>query len=207
MSAHTSPVLDPRRLRPETWRRNRRRGLSVPREVSGTPACVCRGNEHSVCLKDRRGHPQSRAMAQEQDSRSVTALLPTFVTHCTLSLVHLWVCPRFRHINIGSRFQAEIPDLQDSSLAGIDEHVASLVWKPWGDVMSNPETQDRGGRDLGARVPRALLYLQGVCPPSSHPDQEAVCGGQRWTEVPSAQYCSRCGPWPTSPLTRCQEQG
>ncbi|XP_025125189.2 zinc finger protein 541 isoform X3 [Bubalus bubalis] len=47
------------------------------------------------------------------------------------------------HINIGSRFQAEIPDLQDSSLAGIDEHVASLVWKPWGDVMSNPETQDR----------------------------------------------------------------
>uniref|UniRef100_A0A8C0AL99 Zinc finger protein 541 n=2 Tax=Bos mutus grunniens TaxID=30521 RepID=A0A8C0AL99_BOSMU len=47
------------------------------------------------------------------------------------------------HINIGSRFQAEIPELQDSSLAGIDEHVASLVWKPWGDVMSNPETQDR----------------------------------------------------------------
>uniref|UniRef100_A0A8C6CJ88 Zinc finger protein 541 n=1 Tax=Moschus moschiferus TaxID=68415 RepID=A0A8C6CJ88_MOSMO len=47
------------------------------------------------------------------------------------------------HINIGSRFQAEIPELQDRSLAGIDEHVASLVWKPWGDVMSNPETQDR----------------------------------------------------------------
>nr|XP_020753687.1 zinc finger protein 541 [Odocoileus virginianus texanus]XP_020753688.1 zinc finger protein 541 [Odocoileus virginianus texanus]XP_020753689.1 zinc finger protein 541 [Odocoileus virginianus texanus]XP_020753690.1 zinc finger protein 541 [Odocoileus virginianus texanus] len=47
------------------------------------------------------------------------------------------------HINIGSRFQAEIPELQDRSLAGTDEHVASLVWKPWGDVMSNPETQDR----------------------------------------------------------------
>ncbi|XP_060995693.1 zinc finger protein 541 [Dama dama] len=47
------------------------------------------------------------------------------------------------HINIGSRFQAEIPELQNRSLAGTDEHVASLVWKPWGDVMSNPETQDR----------------------------------------------------------------
>uniref|UniRef100_A0A8C3WN60 Zinc finger protein 541 n=1 Tax=Catagonus wagneri TaxID=51154 RepID=A0A8C3WN60_9CETA len=47
------------------------------------------------------------------------------------------------HINIGSRFQAEIPELQDRLLAGADEHVASLVWKPWGDVMTNPETQDR----------------------------------------------------------------
>ncbi|XP_006142189.1 zinc finger protein 541 isoform X1 [Tupaia chinensis] len=47
------------------------------------------------------------------------------------------------HINLGSRFQAEIPELQERSLAGTDEHVASLVWKPWGDVMTNPETQDR----------------------------------------------------------------
>nr|XP_055093155.1 zinc finger protein 541 isoform X5 [Symphalangus syndactylus] len=47
------------------------------------------------------------------------------------------------HINIGSRFQAEIPELQERSLAGTDEHVASLVWKPWGDMMINPETQDR----------------------------------------------------------------
>ncbi|XP_012892898.1 PREDICTED: zinc finger protein 541-like, partial [Dipodomys ordii] len=47
------------------------------------------------------------------------------------------------HINIGSRFQAEIPELQERSLAGVDKHVAALVWKPWGDVMTNPETQDR----------------------------------------------------------------
>ncbi|KAM9633054.1 zinc finger protein 541 [Trichechus inunguis] len=47
------------------------------------------------------------------------------------------------HINIGSRFQAEIPELQERSLADTDEHVAALVWKPWGDVMTNPETQDR----------------------------------------------------------------
>ncbi|XP_006868294.1 PREDICTED: zinc finger protein 541 [Chrysochloris asiatica] len=47
------------------------------------------------------------------------------------------------HINIGSRFQAEIPDLQERSLANTDERIAALVWKPWGDVMTNPETQDR----------------------------------------------------------------
>ncbi|XP_008046527.1 zinc finger protein 541 [Carlito syrichta] len=47
------------------------------------------------------------------------------------------------HINIGNRFQAEIPELQDSSLAGVDKHIAPLVWKPWGDVMTNPETQER----------------------------------------------------------------
>ncbi|XP_037676370.1 zinc finger protein 541 isoform X2 [Choloepus didactylus] len=47
------------------------------------------------------------------------------------------------HINIGSRFQAEIPELQERSLAEADDPVASLVWKPWGDVMTNPETQDR----------------------------------------------------------------
>ncbi|XP_064149986.1 zinc finger protein 541 isoform X2 [Loxodonta africana] len=47
------------------------------------------------------------------------------------------------HINIGSRFQADIPELQERSLAVADEHLAALVWKPWGDVMTNLETQDR----------------------------------------------------------------
>ena len=52
--------------------------------------------------------------------------------------------PHFRHINVGNRFQAEIPELQERLLARVDENIASLVWKPWGDVMTNPETQDRG---------------------------------------------------------------
>ncbi|XP_006898761.1 PREDICTED: zinc finger protein 541 [Elephantulus edwardii] len=47
------------------------------------------------------------------------------------------------HINIGSRFQAEIPELQERSLVDGDEHMAALVWKPWGDVTTNQETQDR----------------------------------------------------------------
>lgn len=69
------------------------------------------------------------------------------------------VCSGFRHINIGSRFQAEIPELQDRSLAGVDEHVASLVWKPWGDMTTNPETQDRGVRGLG--------WVSGGLPPAT----------------------------------------
>uniref|UniRef100_K7FFF5 Zinc finger protein 541 n=1 Tax=Pelodiscus sinensis TaxID=13735 RepID=K7FFF5_PELSI len=47
------------------------------------------------------------------------------------------------HINIGNRFQAEIPNLQDRALLENDEHAASLVWKPWGDITTNQETQDR----------------------------------------------------------------
>lgn len=57
---------------------------------------------------------------------------------------HMFMWPHFRHINVGSRFQAEIPELQERLLARVDENIASLVWKPWGDVMTNPETQDRG---------------------------------------------------------------
>ncbi|XP_010220798.1 PREDICTED: zinc finger protein 541-like [Tinamus guttatus] len=47
------------------------------------------------------------------------------------------------HINIGSRFQAEIPTLQDRSNLESAEQAASLVWKPWGDIATNQETQDR----------------------------------------------------------------
>ncbi|XP_015274514.1 PREDICTED: zinc finger protein 541 [Gekko japonicus] len=47
------------------------------------------------------------------------------------------------HINIGSRFQAEIPDLQDRSSLDNYEHPGSLVWKPWGDITTNKETQKR----------------------------------------------------------------
>ncbi|KAK4806283.1 hypothetical protein QYF61_008469 [Mycteria americana] len=47
------------------------------------------------------------------------------------------------HINVGSRFQAEVPNLRDRSHLEKDEQAASLVWKPWGDIATNPETQDR----------------------------------------------------------------
>ncbi|XP_029767270.1 ELM2 and SANT domain-containing protein 1 [Terrapene carolina triunguis] len=47
-------------------------------------------------------------------------------------------------INVGSRFQAEIPVLQDRSLASADKHKADVVWQPWGDLEINQTTQENG---------------------------------------------------------------
>ncbi|GCC38692.1 hypothetical protein chiPu_0017207 [Chiloscyllium punctatum] len=47
------------------------------------------------------------------------------------------------HINIGTRFQAEIPLLQDKSLLDDSVHQADLVWKPWDDIETNKITQMR----------------------------------------------------------------
>ncbi|XP_067830902.1 zinc finger protein 541-like [Heptranchias perlo] len=47
------------------------------------------------------------------------------------------------HINIGTRFQAEIPLLQDKSLVDDSVHQADLVWKPWDDIETNKVTQSR----------------------------------------------------------------
>ncbi|XP_067844946.1 transcriptional-regulating factor 1-like isoform X2 [Heptranchias perlo] len=45
-------------------------------------------------------------------------------------------------INMGLRFQAEIPALQDRSLAEKDVSKADLVWKPWGE-LDDPEVQQK----------------------------------------------------------------
>ncbi|KAL2791831.1 transcriptional-regulating factor 1 isoform 3 [Daubentonia madagascariensis] len=45
-------------------------------------------------------------------------------------------------INIGLRFQAEIPELQDVSALAQDTHKATLVWKPWPE-LENHELQQR----------------------------------------------------------------
>ncbi|KAI5608403.1 ELM2 and SANT domain-containing protein 1 [Silurus asotus] len=47
-------------------------------------------------------------------------------------------------INVGSRFQAEIPPLRNPLLILYDEHPADLTWAPWGDLPSNPKTQQKG---------------------------------------------------------------
>ncbi|CAI5771057.1 transcriptional-regulating factor 1 isoform X1 [Podarcis lilfordi] len=53
------------------------------------------------------------------------------------------------HINIGSRFQADIPKLEDRALVGEEDHMATLVWKP------GPELEDE---DIQQRV-TSLLNL------------------------------------------------
>ncbi|KAK2507408.1 hypothetical protein MC885_007627 [Smutsia gigantea] len=119
-------------------------------------------------------------------------------------------------IRIGSQFQAEIPELQERSLAGTDEHGASLVWKPWGDVMSNPETQDRvaefcnvacssvmpgGGTNLElalhclheaqGNVQEALetLLLRGAQKPQTHPLADYhYTGSDIWTPMEKSLF-------------------
>ncbi|XP_059546940.1 mitotic deacetylase-associated SANT domain protein isoform X4 [Myotis daubentonii] len=44
-------------------------------------------------------------------------------------------------INVGSRFQAEIPSMRDRALAAADPHKADLVWQPWEDLESSREKQ------------------------------------------------------------------
>ncbi|XP_036287764.1 mitotic deacetylase-associated SANT domain protein isoform X1 [Pipistrellus kuhlii] len=44
-------------------------------------------------------------------------------------------------INVGSRFQAEIPSMRDRALAAADPHKADLVWQPWEELESSREKQ------------------------------------------------------------------
>ncbi|XP_016372786.1 zinc finger protein 541 [Sinocyclocheilus rhinocerous] len=46
-------------------------------------------------------------------------------------------------INVGSRFQAEIPPVRDTLYMLYEEHPAQLVWTPWKDLSTNTETQQR----------------------------------------------------------------
>ncbi|XP_077194200.1 transcriptional-regulating factor 1 isoform X2 [Paroedura picta] len=40
-------------------------------------------------------------------------------------------------INIGSRFQADIPELKDITSVGKEDHKATLVWKPWPELEND----------------------------------------------------------------------
>ncbi|XP_029474938.1 zinc finger protein 541 [Rhinatrema bivittatum] len=77
-------------------------------------------------------------------ARATPSQLHSNVSDCGISVVRDDIITSIEpHINLGSRFQAEIPNLQDWSMVECDQHKATLVWKPWGDIESNPETQER----------------------------------------------------------------
>ncbi|KAM5273035.1 mitotic deacetylase-associated SANT domain protein isoform 2-T2 [Ctenodactylus gundi] len=44
-------------------------------------------------------------------------------------------------INVGTRFQAEIPMMRDRALAAADPHKADLVWQPWENLEMSREKQ------------------------------------------------------------------
>lgn len=81
------------------------------------------------------------------------------------SLEHLPFSPpppsSFRHINVGSDFQAELPELQ-SRAPSEDEEPATLVWKPWGEDDSDMEKPDRGSFSSSfSSTPELLGSLKG----------------------------------------------
>ncbi|XP_066840604.1 zinc finger protein 541 isoform X2 [Anser cygnoides] len=120
------------------------------------------------------------------------------------------------HINVGSRFQAEIPALRERPQPGGDEQAASLLWKPWGDIATNRETQDRvtallnmacssampgGGMNLElalhclheaqGSVLEALevLLFGGAQKPESHPlANYRYAGADSWTPAERQQF-------------------
>lgn len=49
-----------------------------------------------------------------------------------------------RRINIGSRYQAEVPELRQRSDVELDRHGAELVWAPQAQLEEKPEYQQKG---------------------------------------------------------------
>ncbi|XP_071771762.2 uncharacterized protein mideasb [Centroberyx gerrardi] len=46
-------------------------------------------------------------------------------------------------INIGSRYQAEVPELRQRSAVELDQHRAELVWTPLNDLEAKPDFQEK----------------------------------------------------------------
>lgn len=53
-------------------------------------------------------------------------------------------CPVPRRINIGSRYQAEVPELRQRSAVELDHHRAELVWTPLTELEEKPDFQQKG---------------------------------------------------------------
>ena len=55
-------------------------------------------------------------------------------------------CPVSRRINIGSRYQAEVPELRQRSVVELDHHRADLVWSPLNELQEKPDFHQKGKR-------------------------------------------------------------
>lgn len=53
-------------------------------------------------------------------------------------------CPVPRRINIGSRYQAEVPELRQRSAVELDHHRAELVWAPLTEQEEKPDFHEKG---------------------------------------------------------------
>lgn len=60
------------------------------------------------------------------------------------NVCHSHGCPVPRRINIGSRYQAEVPELRQRSAVELDHHRAEMVWAPLGELEEKPDFQEKG---------------------------------------------------------------
>ncbi|KAL1274587.1 hypothetical protein QQF64_027401 [Cirrhinus molitorella] len=81
----------------------------------------------------------SKCVPQHQSCQSLPSTFDCFSFPIDNTAINIQ--PR---INVGSRFQAEIPPVQDTLYMLYEEHPAQLVWTPWKDLSTNTETQQRG---------------------------------------------------------------
>lgn len=77
---------------------------------------------------------------------SVASLLfllhPLTTSFCAVSFF-FFISPTSRRINIGQKYQAEIPELRDQLSSQLDHHKADLVWLPLDDSHLSASEQHR----------------------------------------------------------------
>ncbi|CAH2314212.1 zinc finger 541 [Pelobates cultripes] len=84
-----------------------------------------------------------------------TALGPNIADGASCDLCHVEDDTVFTikpHINVGNRFQAEIPELRHFSLAAREEEKASLVWRPCSDLETDKSSRLNGTPDKSSRL-------------------------------------------------------
>ncbi|XP_068197914.1 mitotic deacetylase associated SANT domain protein a [Antennarius striatus] len=111
--------------------------LSPVREGSGLYFSTFLTNIASNQILPPQVTPKSaqRSLLRSTSSEITPPVLPPITDPTPVSLE-----PR---INIGQRYQADIPDLQDPLSSQSDQHKADLVWLPAGDAHAKPSDDER----------------------------------------------------------------
>lgn len=64
--------------------------------------------------------------------------------------------PLPRRINIGSRYQAEVPELRQRTAVELDPHRADLVWAPLTALEEKPDFKQKGWSGCRVSAPSSI---------------------------------------------------
>lgn len=102
--------------------------------------------------------------------------------------------PFSRRINIGSRYQAEVPELRQQPDVELDRHAAELVWAPLAQLVEQPEYQQKGQQRSKQQAPNQTDMLTS----SSSPQWTTSC---TWPAPASSTEAAPTRSWPTTACT------